>query len=322
MKTLTQILAMVIVLNATSCIASYPPSDAPGPGPQPAAYAPTQEQGHVSLQIFYDQLSPYGTWVSYSNYGYVWMPNAGPNFYPYATNGHWVFTDIGWTWYSNYSWGWAPFHYGRWFYENQYGWMWVPDTEWGPAWVAWRSGGDYYGWTPLEPGISISVVIGGGYQVPHDRWIFVRNRDIERSNVYNYTVNRTTNTTIINNTTIIQNTRTSHQNNTTYIAGPDRNEVQRVTGRPVKQVAIRENASPGQNLNNRELKIYKPTVQHDGNSERKSAPGKVENLNNVKPVSERYQGQPQRNKQGNQNKRKQNQPSKKKGNDKKDGGDK
>jgi hypothetical protein len=335
MKTLIQILAVVIVLTTTSCIASYPPSHTTAQQPNgyesnPPAQQPTTsyqsniQQPQVSLQVFYDQLSPYGIWVSYGNYGYVWIPNAGPNFQPYATEGHWVFTDIGWTWYSNYSWGWAPFHYGRWFLDNQYGWVWVPDTEWGPAWVAWRSGGDYYGWAPLEPGISINIVIGGSYHVPQDRWVFVRNRDIDRSNVYSYTVNRTSNTTIINNTTIVQNTRSNTHNNTTYITGPDRNDVQRVTGRPVKQVAIRENRSPGQNLNKTELKIYKPQVQRDDNSGRRSAPAKVQNLDNVKPMAERYQGRQQRKQnprtQPVQNKGKQNKSDKKKGNDKKDGG--
>jgi hypothetical protein len=197
--------------------------------------------------------------------------------------------------------------------------MWAPDTEWGPAWVAWRSGDDYYGWTPIEPGISISIVLGGGYQVPQDRWIFVRNRDIERTNVYNYTVNRTNNTTIINNTTVIQNTRSNTHNNVTYITGPDRNDVQRVTGRPVKQVAIQDNNRPGQNVNKHEMQIYKPRVQRDEDLGRKSAPTKVENLNNVRPVSERYQGQPNKNRQPNQKEQQKKQPEKKKGNSKRDG---
>ena len=114
--------------------------------PAPAPVAP-----EVSYQSFYDQLSPYGNWINYPGYGYVWMPNTGPDFQPYATNGNWIYTNAGWTWASNYSWGWAPFHYGRWFYENGYGWMWVPGNEWAPAWVSWRGGGDYYGWAPLVP---------------------------------------------------------------------------------------------------------------------------------------------------------------------------
>jgi hypothetical protein len=72
----------------------------------------------VSFQMFYDQLSPYGQWVNDPNYGYVWIPDVGPNFQPYATNGYWTMTDYGNTWVSDYEWGWAPFHYGRWLYDN------------------------------------------------------------------------------------------------------------------------------------------------------------------------------------------------------------
>src|ERR1044071_4342023 len=96
------------------------------------------QQATVSFQVFYDQLSPYGTWVNYQNYGYVWIPTDVPTgFRPYSTAGHWVYTDDGWTWVSDYTWGWAPFHYGNWFFDQTYGWMWVPDYEWAPAWVTW-----------------------------------------------------------------------------------------------------------------------------------------------------------------------------------------
>jgi hypothetical protein len=175
MKTLNKILILTIAWMLTACTLGYQTSNGsyPSSSPETPSYSSPpvtnvsySQPGEVSLQIFYDQLSPYGTWVSYQNYGYVWMPNAGPDFQPYATSGHWVFTDMGWTWYSTYSWGWAPFHYGRWFFDNSYGWMWLPDTQWGPAWVTWRSGGEYYGWAPMEPGINISIAIGGTYQPP------------------------------------------------------------------------------------------------------------------------------------------------------------
>jgi hypothetical protein len=60
------------------------------------------QQVTVSYQLFYDQLSPYGMWVDYPTYGYVWIPNGDPGFSPYVTNGHWIFTDDGWTWVSDY----------------------------------------------------------------------------------------------------------------------------------------------------------------------------------------------------------------------------
>src|ERR1019366_1169413 len=124
----------------------------------------------VSVQVFYDQLSPYGTWVDNPQYGYVWVPNVGPGFEPYATNGHWVYTEYGWTWVSDYAWGWAPFHYGRWYSDPTYGAVWVPDNEWAPAWVTWRRSEGYYGWAPMGPGVSITMAYGSGYDIPSDRW--------------------------------------------------------------------------------------------------------------------------------------------------------
>ena len=66
---------------------------------------------------FDQSLSPYGEWVDLPEYGRVWRPyesNVGADFRPYATGGHWVYTDYGWSFESDYPWGWAPFHYGRW----------------------------------------------------------------------------------------------------------------------------------------------------------------------------------------------------------------
>src|ERR1035438_2542995 len=76
----------------------------------------------VSYQTFYDQLSPYGQWIDYPEYGYVWMPYVDAGFKPYATNGHWVYSDDGWVWASGYDWGWATFHYGRGFEFDGCGW--------------------------------------------------------------------------------------------------------------------------------------------------------------------------------------------------------
>src|SRR5678815_1623890 len=102
---------------------------------------------NVSFQTFYDELSPYGQWIDYPEYGYVWRPdNRYSDFQPYQSGGHWVWSEYdSWLWVSDYEWGWAPFHYGRWVYDSYDGWLWVPDYKWAPAWVVWRGGGDYYG---------------------------------------------------------------------------------------------------------------------------------------------------------------------------------
>ncbi len=246
-----------------------------------------------SFQLFYDDLSPYGMWVENPQYGYVWIPDGVSDFSPYSTNGHWVFTDDGWTWFSEYPWGWATFHYGRWDYNDSYGWFWVPDDEWGPAWVSWRRSPGYYGWAPLRPGISITVAFGNDYHERNERWMFVRDRDIDRADLSSHYVDRSKNVTIINNSTVIINTRKDDRRNTAYITGPDRNDVQRAKGSEVRPAVIRESRQPGQRMANGELQIYRPQVQRAAGIGQKPVPSKVTNLNDVKPVSRRNGGNEQ-----------------------------
>ena len=88
-----------------------------------------------------------------ADYGYCFQPNvavSNADWRPYA-DGYWAYTDVGWTWVSYEDFGWATYHYGRWADLAGYGWVWVPGYEWGPAWVSWRTGGDYVGWAPLPP---------------------------------------------------------------------------------------------------------------------------------------------------------------------------
>ncbi|HUM47530.1 MAG TPA: hypothetical protein PLD84_11410, partial [Chitinophagales bacterium] len=242
----------------------------------------TSAQATISFQVFYDQLSPYGSWVSYPNYGYVWLPNAGPGFSPYATSGHWVFTEFGWTWVSDYNWGWATFHYGRWMFDPYYGWLWVPDTVWGPAWVVWRSSPGYYGWAPLRPGISINVAFGPGYYVPNDWWVFAPCNHINSVNIYNYYAPRSNNVTIIKNTTIINRTYVDESQHTTYSYGPDRADVQKATGVNIKPVTIKQRDTPGESVSNGQLNIYRPRVQKTYANGNAPAPHKVTDIKEIK----------------------------------------
>lgn len=269
MKTRMKIFAVLIILFMSTSLTSQKASAQP----------------MVSFQLFYDQLSPYGSWVNYPSYGYAWIPSAGAGFTPYGTAGHWVFSTYGWTWVSDYPWGWAPFHYGRWYFDPMYGWIWIPDTEWGPAWVVWRSNPGYYGWAPLRPGVSINISFGPSYNVPNDWWVFVPNKYIASPNVYNYYAPRGNNVTIINNTTVINKTYSDNSRHATYVYGPDREDVQKVTGTTIKPVAIRETDKPGQSLSNGELKIYRPQVQKTTPSGQKPAPRNVVNLKDVKQVN-------------------------------------
>ncbi len=266
--------------------------------------APAEPAPDVSYQSFYDQLAPYGNWINYPGYGYVWMPNEGPDFQPYATNGNWIYTDAGWTWASNYSWGWAPFHYGRWFYENGYGWMWVPGNEWAPAWVSWRGGGDYYGWAPLGPRISVDVALSN-YNPPANYWNFVPRRYMGNPDWHNYYVDGGRNVTIINNTTIINNYSGSNRARYSYAPGPDANEVRRYSGNNFTPVQIRQANTPGARMNGSQYQIYQPRVSAS-NAARGDTPGRpstpaparYESFNNVRPSATQYQNnnqQPQNN---------------------------
>lgn len=232
-----------------SCASTYAPAyndqydqygSSYGSGPQ------VQVSGSIS---FYDELSPYGRWVSYPGYDQVWIPNAGRDFRPYYTNGHWVYTDYGWTWMSDYSWGWAAFHYGRWLFDDFQGWMWVPGNDWGPAWVSWRTGGDYYGWAPMGPQYS--------YNAPANYWAFVPRQYINSPRINNYYVNNSRNVTIINNTTIINNSN-NYRGNRVY-TGPNANDVQRYSGQAVRPVRVENMNRPGAGrVDNNRLQIYRP----------------------------------------------------------------
>ncbi len=254
-----------------------------------AAPAPPTED--LSYQSFYDQLSPYGSWINYPGYGYVWMPNAGPDFRPYSTNGNWIYTDAGWTWSSNYSWGWAPFHYGRWFYEGGYGWMWMPGNEWAPAWVSWRGSGDYYGWAPMEPRVTVDVALSS-YNPPSNYWNFVPRQYIGNPGWHNYNVDASRNVTIISNTTVINNYSGTNRNRYAYAPGPDPNEVRRVSGNNFAQVQLRAANTPGERVSGSQYTVYQPrvnatvTVRSDAGRPSTPAPAHYETFNNMHPSSQ------------------------------------
>ena len=136
-----------------SAAAAPVPVSSPAPviasAPPPAEPPPTE----ITVNYFYQNLSPYGSWVEVDGYGRCWRPNVvvyDNAWSPYCDRGRWVYTDCGWYWDSDYSWG-VTFHYGRWFNSPRYGWCWWPDTVWAPSWVTWRSSTEYCGWAPLPP---------------------------------------------------------------------------------------------------------------------------------------------------------------------------
>ena len=170
-------------------------------------------------------------------------------------------TEYGNTWVSDYAWGWAPFHYGRWHLDDYYGWMWVPGTEWSPAWVAWRSGGGYYGWAPLSPGLNVNVSINIGRRIPRPYWTFVPQRYITSPRVYDYCVPRPRVVNVINHTTIINNTYV-YNNQHRYYSGPQGRDIERVTHRPVPVRRVQNARQPGAtSVRNGSVAMYRPTVR-------------------------------------------------------------
>src|SRR5262249_11658855 len=51
-----------------------------------------------SVDVFYSELAPMGSWYSDPTYGWVFAPPS-PTYVPYS-NGHWAYTDYGNTWVS------------------------------------------------------------------------------------------------------------------------------------------------------------------------------------------------------------------------------
>jgi hypothetical protein len=214
----------------------------------------------VSTRIFHEKLSPYGRWIDHPNYGSVWRPNVGTDFVPYSTGGHWVLSSYGWTWVSDYNWGWAPFHYGRWGYNNKYSWFWVPDNEWGPSWVSWRRANGYYGWAPMAPGITINISFGKQFNNPKEHWVFVRERDFQRSNIQHYRINNADRNRIYRESRSI-NRKSVDKQHRSFVSGPAREEVQKATGKNINRVVIRDHNKYRQTQNNGQLQTDRTSIQ-------------------------------------------------------------
>ena len=142
---------------------------------EPAAFSlatKAQAATNISVSInFYDDLAPYGNWVSYHD-RYVWIPDDVDDRWRPYTEGHWAYTRRhGWIWVSDERFGWATYHYGRWGYARDIGWYWVPGRRWAPAWVAWSYDDDDIAWAPLPPDYhdDVNIVISFG-DIPDYYW--------------------------------------------------------------------------------------------------------------------------------------------------------
>lgn len=247
----------------------------------PKSEVKAQNNYRVSFQTFYNELEPYGRWINNPELGFIWVPDEGRDFQPYMTNGRWIMTEFGNTWLSDYPWGWAPFHYGRWGYDDYYGWFWVPGDEWGPAWVTWRSGGDYYGWAPIPPGVSINISIN----IPFTRWFFVPKRYVSHHRVYDYCVPSYRVRNIYPNTYVINNYY--ERNNRRYFYGPRIQDIERATRSRVVVRHLDNSSRPGRaELVNNNVRIYKPNIYRD---DRQDRPSRVETNSRPRPNRESTQ---------------------------------
>lgn len=281
----------VIAANANPPAAPAPPAPPPAlvaPAPvvavapvQPVVVVqPAPANLPVQVNVFYQQLQPYGTWMQVAEHGWCWQPTVvvgSPAWQPYADRGRWLYTDCGWYWQSDYAWGWAPFHYGRWVSHARSGWLWVPDTTWGPAWVVWRSSSSHCGWAPLPP--SAVFVAGGGFRVgsvrvglnfdfglPRHHYTFIPfNRFCDRNPHY-YALAPTVVQNVFNETTVINNIYVA--NNVVVNGGLPADRVANVTRSEIRKVSVREAAPQEHSLarldklekSGNDLVIYRPVL--------------------------------------------------------------
>ena len=242
---------------------------------------PAEDYSSITYQSFYDELSPFGIWINYPGYGYVWVPRLEPGFRPYVSNGRWVYTINGWTWVSNYRWGWGPFHYGRWFLDTRYGWVWVPGNQWAPAWVTWGQSANYYGWAPLGPTMTTNVSVN---TIPNDYWTFIPDQYIT-SPSSNYINN---NKLFIHNITLINNINRDpigqNREAIPYFKGPQIQDVERATGQKIRPVPIRDAAKPETIESGRDvITVYRPTI--NGTSNPNTRPARIEPMDPPTPVT-------------------------------------
>jgi hypothetical protein len=222
-------------------------------------------QTSVDLGFFYDDLAQYGNWIERPSYGWAWTPrDVSADWRPYE-DGHWVWTDQGWTWVTDEPYGWATYHYGRWYEDPEIGWTWVPGEQWAPSWVSWQEGGDYVGWAPLPPSVSLSAGFNGALSVSlsQDAYIFVPERNFLDLRLTSYIVPRERVGTFFRNTRNYSNYR--YSGNRIYNQGVPIDRIQRAVGRQVTRYQLADLAGDqrrsGARIQGNRVEIFRPQVQ-------------------------------------------------------------
>jgi hypothetical protein len=253
----------------------------------------------ISVQTFYDELSPYGDWIYSHDYGYVWRPyfDNPESFRPYSSGGNWIYTSYGWTWNSNYDWGWATFHYGRWDFDNYLGWLWIPGTEWAPAWVTWGEYNNYWGWAPLGPNIYVQANLN--WYAPDPWWTFVPRNHFCSNNWSHYIYNRPVRVTYITHiTNIYVDNNYSYGNHNSWYHGPRVNDVERYNRSRVRTIEVVDNdRAKNTGVHNNRLNVYRPVV--DNNRRTESRPTQYRNIEQARSGKSIEQTNPRVNDPGN-----------------------
>ena len=251
------------IIAMASCVIYVPVDE--GRPPYRDDYYDDPYADQMDISYFYDHLSPYGAWVRYSPYGYVWIPERMSYGWRPYTQGQWVWSDFGWTWASRYRWGWIPFHYGRWGWDRYLGWFWVPGTEWGPAWVAWRTSDIYVGWAPIPPearfvpGVGINAL---PYTLHHSSWVFVEYPYFLNNRLYRYVLPMERNFTIINYSALRTDIRVRGDRISNL--GVDIDYIRRMTKQTVSRHELTPAVRPGQpRVRDGRVEIYNPIVRHN-----------------------------------------------------------
>ena len=271
---------------ATATAPAPPQPNAPmvgeTPGAAPAPEPAPQPTTTVNYNVFYSSLSPYGTWVEASDYGWCWQPTVGTinvGWRPYCDNGRWVWTSGGWYWHSYYSWGWAPFHYGRWCQVPARGWCWVPGTTWGPSWVTWRHCDDHFGWAPLPPacgwqsGVGLTyhgsgVSVGFSFGLGARDYCFVPRARFYDPHCYRFRAAHHDVVGIYGRSTVVNNYIVGDNNKVIVNNGFGRDTVQRHSRSEIRPVALADARQPGRGRDvgvrtggpRDRIDVYRPTI--------------------------------------------------------------
>jgi hypothetical protein len=259
-----------------------PPEPVQEPSPPPMQEAPPVYSSTPPAEVnyFYNELSPYGTWVDLAGVGWCWQPRVvliNHGWRPYCDDGHWLNSDCGWYWQSDYSWGWAPFHYGRWQLHNRCGWVWLPDTSWAPAWVIWRTSGDFCGWAPVPPHAAFDsgfgwrfngarVGVNFDFGLRPDCFTFVALHDFTHHDLGHRHLAATDVSRVFNRTTVINNFAVN--NRVVVNRGVPVDRVSAATHSQIRTVAIRDaSAAPGRRTITRGMEngtpvVYRPQLRN------------------------------------------------------------